>query len=91
MFDNALRHEITSIWQTDEVSRVKPLPQGEAERGTLVVETILWESLPSFLYKLNASMKDSLGEEYCLPFAASPFKFASGWAETGTATPTRRM
>ena len=75
--DNALRREIASIWQTDEVSRVKPTPQSEAERGTLVLETVLWDSLPSFLRKLDATMKHILGETYGLPLTASPFKFAS--------------
>jgi phosphoenolpyruvate carboxylase len=77
LLDDALRREIASIWQTDEVSRVKPTPQSEAERGTLVVETVLWEALPSFLRKLDATMKWGLGEKYGLPLTASPFKFAS--------------
>ena len=76
--DNALRREIASIWQTDEVSRVKPSPQSEAQRGTLVIETVLWEVLPNFLRKLDATMTSSLGSsEYSLPLTASPFKFAS--------------
>ena len=75
--DDALRREIASIWQTDEVSRVKPSPQSEAERGTLVIETVLWEVLPNFLRKLDATMKWSMGDEYSLPLTASPFKFAS--------------
>jgi phosphoenolpyruvate carboxylase len=75
--DDALRREIASIWQTDEVSRVKPSPQSEAERGTLVIETVLWEVLPNFLRKLDATMKWSMGDEYGLPLTASPFKFAS--------------
>ncbi|KAL9179944.1 hypothetical protein ACHAXT_007914 [Thalassiosira profunda] len=77
LLDDALRREIASIWQTDEVSRVKPSPQSEAERGTLVLETVLWEVLPSFLRKLDATMKASMGPEYGLPLAAAPFKFAS--------------
>lgn len=77
LLDDALRREIASIWQTDEVSRVKPSPQSEAERGTLVLETVLWEVLPSFLRKLDATMKNSMGEEYGLPLTASPFVFAS--------------
>mmetsp|Transcript_10565 Transcript_10565/g.22080 ORF Transcript_10565/g.22080 Transcript_10565/m.22080 type:complete len:930 (-) Transcript_10565:171-2960(-) len=77
ILDDALRREIASIWQTDEVSRVKPSPQSEAERGTLVIETVLWEVLPQFLRKLDATMKWSLGEDYGLPLTASPFKFAS--------------
>jgi len=75
--DDALRREIASIWQTDEVSRVKPSPQSEAEKGTLVLETVLWEDLPKFLRKLDATMRDKMGEEYGLPLKASPFKFAS--------------
>ena len=77
LLDDALRREIASIWQTDEVSRVKPSPQSEAERGTLVLETVLWEVLPSFLRKLDATMKSSMGDGYGLPLTASPFKFAS--------------
>ena len=75
--DDALRREIASIWQTDEVSRVKPSPQSEAEKGTLVIETVLWEVLPNFLRKLDATMRDRMGGEYGLPLKASPFKFAS--------------
>lgn len=75
--NDALRREIASIWQTDEVSRVKPSPQSEAERGTLVIETVLWEVLPNYLRKLDATMKSSMGDEYSLPLTASPFKFAS--------------
>mmetsp|Transcript_22955 Transcript_22955/g.49667 ORF Transcript_22955/g.49667 Transcript_22955/m.49667 type:complete len:1032 (-) Transcript_22955:166-3261(-) len=77
LLDDDLRREIASIWQTDEVSRVKPSPQDEAERGTLVIETVLWEVLPSFLRKLDAEMKSTMGGEYGLPLTASPFKFAS--------------
>ncbi|KAL7541326.1 hypothetical protein ACHAXR_010813 [Thalassiosira sp. AJA248-18] len=77
LLDDALRREIASIWQTDEVSRVKPSPQSEAERGTLVLESVLWETLPNFLRKLDAIMKSSMGEDYGLPLTASPFKFAS--------------
>ncbi|KAL7439599.1 hypothetical protein ACHAXH_004093 [Discostella pseudostelligera] len=84
LLDDALRREIASIWQTDEVSRVKPSPQSEAERGTLVLETVLWEVLPSFLRKLDATMKTLMGgaddedtKKYALPLTASPIKFAS--------------
>ncbi|KAK1740553.1 phosphoenolpyruvate carboxylase [Skeletonema marinoi] len=47
------------------------------ERGTLVIETVLWEVLPNFLRKLDATMKSSMGDDYSLPLTASPFKFAS--------------
>eukprot|EP00539_Tryblionella_compressa_P014206 CAMPEP_0178826270 /NCGR_PEP_ID=MMETSP0746-20121128/6660_1 /TAXON_ID=913974 /ORGANISM="Nitzschia punctata, Strain CCMP561" /LENGTH=964 /DNA_ID=CAMNT_0020488079 /DNA_START=53 /DNA_END=2947 /DNA_ORIENTATION=+ len=73
--DRAMEREIASIWQTDEVSRIKPTPQNEAERGTLVVETVLWEALPNFLRKLNSMTESTLGKS--LPLDATPIKFSS--------------
>lgn len=73
--NDALNREIASIWQSDEVSRVKPRPQDEAERGTLVVETVLWEAVPSFLRKLDATMETYLGKG--LPFESAPIRFSS--------------
>jgi phosphoenolpyruvate carboxylase len=71
----ALEREIASLWQSDEVSRSKPTPQNEAERGTLVVETVLWEALPSYLRKLNATMESSIGKS--LPLTTAPLIFSS--------------
>lgn len=73
--NDALHREISSIWQSDEVSRIKPTPQFEAERGGLVIETVLWEAVPQFLRKLDATMKDSLGKG--LPLDCAPIRFAS--------------
>ena len=72
---HALEREISSIWQSDEVSRVKPTPQFEAERGTLVIETVLWEALPGYLRKLNATMESTLGKS--LPLDAAPIVISS--------------
>lgn len=74
--DDALRREIASLWQSDEVSRLKPTPQFEAERGTLIVETVLWEAVPNFLRRLDATMKDRL-DGRGLPLDAAPLRFAS--------------
>ena len=73
--DDALQREIASIWLSDEVSRLKPTPQMEAEKGTLVVETVLWEAVPLFLRKLDATAKQFLGKG--LPLDAAPIRFAS--------------
>ena len=75
--DDALQREICLMWQSDEISRRKPSVQEEAERGTLVVEAVLWEALPGFLRKLNSTMVDVLGDNYSLPLDAAPFKFSS--------------
>ena len=73
--DRALNREIASLWQSDEVSRSKPSPQNEAERGTLIVETVMYEALPSFLRKLNATMLKTLGKP--LPLEVCPVIFSS--------------
>lgn len=73
--DLALQREIASLWQSDEVARSKPTPQMEAERGTLVAETVLWEALPSYLRKLNATMEATIGKS--LPLDATPLKISS--------------
>ena len=73
--DNALEREIASLWQSDEVSRVKPTPENEAERGTLVVETVLWDALPSFLRKLDSTLEDKIGHK--LPLKSAPIIYSS--------------
>ena len=71
----AMYAEIASIWLSDEVSRFKPTPELEAEKGTLVVETVLWDTVPQFLRKLDATAKEFLGKG--LPVELAPIKFAS--------------
>ena len=73
--DRALQREISLTWQTDEVAREKPTPQDEAERGTIVVETVLWEALPAFLRRLNFVTEKTIGKS--LPLTASPVIFSS--------------
>lgn len=70
-----LQREISSIWLTDEVSRRKPTPQTEAEKGVLIVETVLWETVPAFMRKLDATANEFLGRR--LPLDAAPIRFAS--------------
>jgi len=62
--NDALCWEMSGIWLSDEVSRVKqvsrvkPTPEKEAEKGTLIVESILWEALPQHMRKLDATAKE---------------------------------
>ena len=77
LINDSLKREIGLIWQSDELSRSKPTVQEEAERGTLVIETVLWETVPNFFRKLDATMTEVLGDEYSLPLDATPFKFSS--------------
>ncbi|GKZ00528.1 hypothetical protein MPSEU_001005200 [Mayamaea pseudoterrestris] len=73
--NKSMYREISSIWLSDEVSRIKPTPEVEAEKGTLFVDSVLWKTVPSFLRKLDTTMKEFLGKG--LPFDAAPIRFAS--------------
>lgn len=73
--DADMYREIASIWLSDEVSREKPTPEMEAEKNTLVLETVLWKAVPNFLRRLSMTAKEFLGEG--LPLDASPIRFAS--------------
>eukprot|EP00522_Entomoneis_paludosa_P011504 CAMPEP_0172453300 /NCGR_PEP_ID=MMETSP1065-20121228/10686_1 /TAXON_ID=265537 /ORGANISM="Amphiprora paludosa, Strain CCMP125" /LENGTH=1005 /DNA_ID=CAMNT_0013205479 /DNA_START=39 /DNA_END=3056 /DNA_ORIENTATION=+ len=70
-----LYSEVASIWLSDEVARTKPTPETEAEKGTLVIETVLWDAVPQYLRKLDATSKTFLGKG--LPLESAPIKFAS--------------
>lgn len=72
--DNLYR-EIASTWGSDEIRRSKPTPQMEAAGGNAVVETVLWDAVPSYLRKLSAQCQISLGKS--LPVDIVPIKFAS--------------
>ena len=74
--DQALYAEIASIWLSDEVNRSKPTPETEAEKGTLVLETVLWETVPLYLRKLDATMQEFLDGRR-LPLESAPVVFAS--------------
>uniref|UniRef100_A0A7S4QPV3 phosphoenolpyruvate carboxylase n=3 Tax=Ditylum brightwellii TaxID=49249 RepID=A0A7S4QPV3_9STRA len=70
-----LKRTIAAIWGSDEIRRQKPTPQQEAAGGIAVIESTLWEAVPSYLRKLDAQCRVSLGKR--LPMDAVPIKFAS--------------
>lgn len=73
--DDALYREMSSLWLSDEVSRLKPTPEKEAEKGTLVLETVLWEALPQWMRKLDDTCQRYLGQS--LPLTSAPVRLAS--------------
>ena len=66
---------VASIWGGDEIRRNKPTPQAEAQGGIAIIESVLWDAVPSYYRKLDAQMRISLGDR--LPIDAVPIKFAS--------------
>jgi phosphoenolpyruvate carboxylase len=71
----SLRREVASIWGSDEIRREKPSPQQEARGGLAILESVLWDAVPSYLRKLNAQCIESLGQE--LPLDHVPIRFSS--------------
>ena len=56
-------------------TRFKPTAVEEAARGTLVLSSVLWSAVPSFLRRLSASMSHHLGSP--LSLSSSPVTFGS--------------
>jgi len=70
-----LRRIISSVWGADQIRREKPTPQQEAAGGIAIIESTLWDSVPSYLRKLDAQCRVSLGEK--LPQDMVPLKISS--------------
>jgi phosphoenolpyruvate carboxylase len=66
---------ISSIWGADEIRRSKPTPQQEAAGGNAVIETVLWDAVPTYLRKLHTQCQIQLN--LTLPIDCCPIKFAS--------------
>ena len=66
---------ITSIWQTDEIRRVRPTPVEEAKWGFAMIEETVWDAIPQYLRQLDGMVQEKLGKS--LPLHIAPVKFAS--------------
>jgi phosphoenolpyruvate carboxylase len=73
--DEALRREVTSIWDTDEVMREKPTPVDEAKGGFAVLEQSVWEALPVWVRRVDDALREHTGRG--LPLEAAPIRFGS--------------
>lgn len=70
-----LKQLIAQYWYTAEIRKNRPTPNEEAKWGYDVIETSLWDAVPTFIRELNEQMKDTLG--YCIPIDARPIHFTS--------------
>ncbi|MCP3978542.1 MAG: phosphoenolpyruvate carboxylase [bacterium] len=70
-----LRREVHSIWETDEVRHERPTPADEARRGFVVIEQVLWASVPRFLRNMDRALLELTGRP--LPADAAPVHFGS--------------
>ena len=70
-----LRREITAIWQTDEIRRLRPTPVDEARAGLVLFDQVLWDALPRYLRQLDRALLDATGRRLALD--AAPIRFGS--------------
>jgi len=73
----ALKRQIASIWGSDEIRRQRPTPQQEARGGLAILESVLWDAVPSYLRKFSLQCSETLGPERSLPLTHVPIKFSS--------------
>lgn len=73
--EQALRREITTIWDTDEVMRNRPTPLDEVKGGLAVLEQVVWEALPTWIRRVDEALRSHTGRG--LPLEASPVRFGS--------------
>ncbi len=71
-----LRQLIVQYWYTDEVRKKRPTPVEEAKWGNDVIETSLWEAVPTFIRELNVQLATELNG-YTLPLTAKPIQFTA--------------
>jgi phosphoenolpyruvate carboxylase len=71
----ALRREIASIWQTEELRRQRPTSEEEARGGLVVFENVLWDAAPRLLRQLSEALEEHTGRS--LPVDATPIRFGS--------------
>jgi phosphoenolpyruvate carboxylase len=72
---DALRREIASAWETDEVRHDRPTPLDEVRGGLVVFEQSLWHALPQFLQSVDEALTAATGRP--LPLDAAPLRFGS--------------
>jgi phosphoenolpyruvate carboxylase len=68
---DALRREVSTVWQTDEVRDRTVSPLDEVRGALAVFEQILWEALPRYVRQIDRA----LGEPLALD--AAPLRFGS--------------
>jgi phosphoenolpyruvate carboxylase len=71
----ALRREIVSAWETDEVRERKLTPLDEVRAGLIVFDQSLWHALPTFLRSVDRALRQTTGMP--LPVNAIPVRFGS--------------
>jgi phosphoenolpyruvate carboxylase len=71
----ALRREIATAWDTDEVRGQQVTPLDEVRAGLVVFEQTIWDAVPTYLRALDRALSAETGRR--LPLDAAPLRFGS--------------
>jgi phosphoenolpyruvate carboxylase len=72
---DALRREVVSAWETDEVRHDRPSPLDEVRGGLIVFEQSLWQAVPAFLRSIDTALRQVAHRG--LPLDVAPLRFGS--------------
>jgi phosphoenolpyruvate carboxylase len=65
--DQALREEVTVLWQTDEIRSERPRPSDEVKNVLFYLEEVLFPLVPRFYEALERAACDAFGEPVRVP------------------------
>ncbi len=72
---DAIKQEMTAIWQSSELRSQKPSAIDEAKWGFAIIENSMWYAVPMFMRQLQRVVKQTLGKD--LPLDFMPLKVDS--------------
>ncbi len=75
ILDKQLFDELTIIWNTDDLKRIKPSPFDEARWGLAIIEDSLWDTIPKVYRRLNSIFVKNMSKN--LPKNFNPIVFGS--------------
>ncbi len=75
ILDKKLFDELTIVWNTDDLKRVKPSPFDEARWGLAIIEDSLWDTIPKVYRRLNSIFVQNMDKS--LPKNFNPIEFGS--------------
>ena len=75
ILDKKLFDELTIIWNTDDLKRIKPSPFDEARWGLAIIEDSLWDTIPKVYRRLNSIFLQNMNKN--LPKNFNPIEFGS--------------
>ena len=75
VLEKKLFDELTIIWNTDDLKRIKPSPFDEARWGLAIIEDSLWDTIPKVYRRLNSIFVQNMKKG--LPKNFNPIEFGS--------------